>query len=119
MSVSKKCKFCGADSNPASCHGYCVACGKETTPVRVPEERTFRAYANARRIAARVVSKILLGVGCLNLLCLGVSVSMAPMLSAGPAGAGRIGRYCRRADGGDCVDFRRPRLEGPVSTRAR
>jgi hypothetical protein len=83
MSTSTKCEFCGADSNPAAFHGYCVACGKETTPVRVPEERTRQAHANARRNAARLVSQILLGVGCLHLLCVGVSVSMAPMLAMG------------------------------------
>jgi hypothetical protein len=84
MSSSTKCVHCGADSNPAAFHGYCVACGKETTPVRVPEERTRQAYASATQNAARLVSQILLGVGCLHLLCLGASVSVAPMLSTEP-----------------------------------
>ena len=88
MSSSTKCVHCGADSNPAAFSGYCVACGKETTPVRVPEERTRLAYANARQSAARLVSQILLGVGCLHLLCLGASVSVAPILSTGPARQG-------------------------------
>jgi hypothetical protein len=81
MSSSTKCVHCGADSNPAAFSGYCVACGKETTPVRVPEERTRQAHANARTSAARMVSQILLGVACLHLLCLGASVSVAPLLS--------------------------------------
>jgi hypothetical protein len=81
MSSSTKCVHCGADSNPPAFHGYCVACGKETTPVRVPEERTRLAHASARQSAARLVSQILLGVGCLHLLCLGASFSVAPMLS--------------------------------------
>jgi hypothetical protein len=88
MSSSTKCVHCGADSNPAAFHVYCVACGKETTPVRVPEERTRLAHAAARSSAARVVSQILFAVASLHLLCLSTSVGVIKMFQAPQAEPG-------------------------------